>query len=96
MDESWNAVRQETHNILQKEDTLKEIVKLLGPDALPDEEKLVLEVARMIKIGVLQQNSFDEIDTYCSPAKQFKLMNTILSFYHKGQDALKSGARSKT
>ena len=92
VDESWNAVRQETHNILQKEDTLKEIVKLLGPDALPDEEKLVLEVARMIKIGVLQQNSFDEIDTYCSPAKQFKLMNTILSFYHKGQDALKSGA----
>ena len=92
VDESWNAVRQETHNILQKEDTLKEIVKLLGPDSLPDEEKLVLEVARMIKIGVLQQNSFDEIDTYCSPAKQFKLMNTILSFYHKGQDALKSGA----
>ena len=92
VDESWNVVRQGTHNILQKEDTLKEIVKLLGPDSLPDEEKLVLEVARMIKIGVLQQNSFDEIDTYCSPAKQFKLMNAILSFYHKGQDALKSGA----
>ena len=92
VDKSWNAVRQETYNILQKEDTLKEIVKLLGPDALPDEEKLVLEIARMIKIGVLQQNSFDEIDTYCSPAKQFKLMNVLLTFYHKGQDALKSGA----
>ena len=92
VDKSWHAVRQETYNILQKEDTLKEIVKLLGPDALPDEEKIILEVARMVKIGVLQQNSFDEIDTYCSPAKQFKLMNAILSFYHKGQDALKNGA----
>ena len=70
INESWSKIRQEMYNILQKEDSLKEIVKLLGPEALPDEEKLVLEVARMIKIGLLQQNSFDEIDTYCSPEKQ--------------------------
>lgn len=92
VNKSWHSVRQETYNILQKEDTLKEIVKLLGPDALPDEEKIILEVARMIKIGVLQQNSFDDVDTYCSPEKQFKLMNALLTFYHKGQDALKNGA----
>ena len=92
IDEKWKAKRQETHNILQKEDTLKEIVKLLGPESLPDEEKLILEVARMIKIGFLQQNSFDDVDTYCSPQKQFKIMNLLLSFYHKGQDALKNGA----
>ena len=92
IDKTWNAKRQETHNILQKEDTLKEIVKLLGPESLPDEEKLVLEVARMIKIGLLQQNSFDDVDTYCSPEKQFKIMSLLLSFYHKGQDALKNGA----
>ena len=92
IDQTWNVKRQETHNILQKEDTLKEIVKLLGPESLPDEEKLVLEVARMIKIGLLQQNSFDDVDTYCSPQKQFKIMNLLLSFYHKGQDALKNGA----
>ena len=92
INESWSKIRQEMYNILQKEDSLKEIVKLLGPEALPDEEKLVLEVARMIKIGLLQQNSFDEIDTYCSPEKQFRLMNMLLSFYHKGQDALKNGA----
>ena len=92
INESWSKIRQEMYNILQKEDSLKEIVKLLGPEALPDEEKLVLEVARMIKIGFLQQNSFDEIDTYCSPEKQFRLMNMLLSFYHKGQDALKNGA----
>ena len=92
INESWSKIRQEMYNILQKEDSLKEIVKLLGPEALPDEEKLVLEVARMIKIGLLQQNSFDEIDTYCSPEKQFRLMNMLLSFYYKGQDALKNGA----
>ena len=92
IDQKWKDKRQEMHNILQKEDTLKEIVKLLGPESLPDEEKLVLEVARMIKIGFLQQNSFDDIDTYCSPQKQFKIMDLLLSFYHKGQDALKNGA----
>ena len=92
IDKKWKEKRQEMHNILQKEDTLKEIVKLLGPESLPDEEKLVLEVARMIKIGFLQQNSFDDIDTYCSPQKQFKILDLLLSFYHKGQDALKNGA----
>jgi V/A-type H+-transporting ATPase subunit A len=77
---------------LQREDTLKEIVRLLGPEALPDEEKLILEVARMIKIGILQQNSFDEVDTYCSPEKQFKLMKLLVEFYKNGQQALKDGA----
>ena len=77
---------------MQREDTLKEIVRLLGPEALPDEEKLILEVARMIKIGLLQQNSFDDVDTYCSPEKQFKLMKLLVQFYKGGQQALKDGA----
>ncbi|MDH5569244.1 MAG: V-type ATP synthase subunit A, partial [Nitrosopumilus sp.] len=72
--------------------TLKEIVRLLGPEALPDEEKLILEVARMVKIALLQQNSFDDVDTYCSPEKQFKLMKLLVDFYKKGQQALKEGA----
>ncbi len=76
---------------MQKEDTLKEIVRLLGPEALPDEEKLVLEVARMIKIGILQQNSFDKIDTYCSPQKQVKLVKLMVKFYKEAQKALKEG-----
>ena len=79
---------------MQREDTLKEIVRLLGPEALPDEEKLILEVARMIKIGLLQQNSFDDVDTYCSPEKQFKLLKLLVDFYKKGQQALKEGASS--
>jgi len=85
-------IRGEAYAILQREDTLKEIVRLLGPEALPDEEKLILEVARMIKIGILQQNSFDEVDTYCSPVKQFKLIKLLVDFYKEGQQALKDGA----
>jgi V/A-type H+-transporting ATPase subunit A len=90
--EDWLSIRSETYAILQREDTLKEIVRLLGPEALPDEEKLILEVARMIKIGLLQQNSFDDVDTYCSPEKQFKLMQLLVQFYKGGQQALKDGA----
>jgi len=90
--DQWLNLRGETYAILQREDTLKEIVRLLGPEALPDEEKLILEVARMIKIGLLQQNSFDKVDTYCSPKKQFKLMELLVQFYKGGQQALKDGA----
>ncbi len=90
--EDWLSIRSETYAILQREDTLKEIVRLLGPEALPDEEKIILEVARMIKIGLLQQNSFDDVDTYCSPKKQFKLMQLLVQFYKGSQQALKDGA----
>ena len=89
--EDWFSIRNEAYGILQREDTLKEIVKLLGPDALPDEEKLILEIARMVKIGLLQQNSFDDVDTYCSPEKQFKLLKLVVDFYKLGQQSLKEG-----
>ena len=90
--DDWLSLRGEAYAVLQREDTLKEIVRLLGPEALPDEEKIILEVARMIKIGLLQQNSFDEVDTYCSPEKQFKLLKLLVDFYNRGQQALKEGA----
>jgi len=89
--EEWLSLRSEAYGLLQREDTLKEIVRLLGPEALPDEEKLILEVARMVKIGLLQQNSFDDVDTYCSPEKQYKLMKLLVDFYRRGQQALKEG-----
>ena len=88
----WYNLRAESYHILQREDTLKEIVRLLGPEALPDEEKLVLEVARMIKIGILQQNSFDKVDTYCSPQKQLKLVKLMVRFYKESLRSLKEGA----
>lgn len=89
--EDWLNLRSEAYGVLQREETLKEIVRLLGPEALPDEEKLILEVARMIKIGLLQQNSFDDVDTYCSPEKQYKLLKLLVDYYKNGQNALKEG-----
>jgi V/A-type H+/Na+-transporting ATPase subunit A len=88
----WYDLRAQSYNLLQREDTLKEIVRLLGPESLPDEEKLVLELARMIKIGILQQNSFDKVDTYCGPEKQLKLVKLMVNFYKEAQRALKEGA----
>lgn len=90
--EDWFEVRKEAYHVLQREDTLKEIVRLLGPEALPDEEKLIMESARMIKIGLLQQNSFDDVDTYCSPEKQYKLLKLLVNFNNRGQKAIREGA----
>ena len=90
--DEWFGLRGEAYGVLQREDTLKEIVRLLGPEALPDEEKLILEVARMVKIGLLQQNSFDDVDTYCSTEKQFRLLKLLVDFYRRGNLALKEGA----
>ena len=89
--EDWLSMRGEAYGVLQREDTLKEIVRLLGPEALPDEEKIIMEVARMIKIGILQQNSFDDVDTYCSPEKQYRLLRLLVDFYNRGQQAIREG-----
>lgn len=87
----WYKLRGEAYFLLQREDTLKEIVRLLGPEALPDEEKLVLEVARMIKIGILQQSAYDKVDTYCGPKKQLKLLKLMVDFHKEANKALKEG-----
>jgi V/A-type H+/Na+-transporting ATPase subunit A len=90
VDKDWFSVRADAYGVLQREDTLKEIVRLLGPEALPDEEKLILDVARMIQIGFLQQNAYDDIDAYCSPQKQFKMMKMYVQFHQEALKALKN------
>ena len=69
VDKSWNSYREEAMRILQAEDDLKNIVKLVGPEALPDKQRLILETARIIRIAFLQQNALDAIDTYCTPTE---------------------------
>ena len=91
VDKLWARVRADAYGILQREDALKEIVRLLGPEALPDEEKLILEVARMIQIGFLQQNAYDDIDAYCSPEKQLKMMKMFVTFHEEALKALRNG-----
>ncbi len=91
VDKDWTSVRSKAYEILQREDALKEIVRLLGPEALPDEEKLILDVARMIQIGFLQQNAYDDIDAYCSPEKQFRMMRMFVQYHQESLKALRSG-----
>jgi V/A-type H+-transporting ATPase subunit A len=91
VDKDWLAVRNEAYGILQREDALKEIVRLLGPEALPDEEKLILDVARMIQIGFLQQNAYDDTDAYCSPQKQFMMMKMFVQYHQEALRALRNG-----
>jgi len=87
----YTEVRIRSFEILQKEDRLQKIVKLIGPDALPDSEQLYLDVARMIKVGFLQQSAYDEIDTYSTPEKQLKILRLILKFFDKASELIRSG-----
>lgn len=88
----WRKTRDEAMILLQKESELQEIVQLVGPDALPDKERITLETTRMIREDFLQQNAFHEIDTYCSPSKQYQMLKTIVLFQENATAALDRGA----
>lgn len=88
----WNELRLKTMTILQDESELEEIVRLVGTDALGWRDRLTMEVARSIREDYLHQNAFDEIDTYTSLTKQYRMLRLILDFAEKGQQALDSGA----
>lgn len=70
-------------NILQEESNLMEIVKLIGEDVLPDEQRAVIEIARVIRLGFLQQNAYHAEDTYVPLDKQYRMMDVILHLYEK-------------
>jgi len=90
-DPNWADARAKTMELLKREQRLEQIVRLIGPDALPDDQRLILVIADMIKNGFLQQNSFDDIDKYCTPAKQMALLEAILQFHRKAEAAVKAG-----
>jgi V/A-type H+-transporting ATPase subunit A len=92
VDKNWNSYREEAMRILQAEDDLKNIVKLVGPEALPDKQRLILETARIIRIAFLQQNALDPIDTYSTPQKQFKMLKIIVDFYRLSNHVVNKGA----
>ncbi|MRS12695.1 MAG: V-type ATP synthase subunit A [Actinobacteria bacterium] len=89
--DDWRAVRERAMFILQKETELQEIVQLVGPDALPETEKIILEVARMIREDFLQQFAFDAVDAYCPPEKAYWILKTILAFHDAATQAMSRG-----
>ncbi len=91
-DDEWSSLRIEGMTLLEEEDQLREIVRLVGIDALSKEERMVLETAKSLREDFLHQNAFHEVDTYASMEKQFKMLKTIISFHTLGMEALKKGA----
>ncbi|MEG1942525.1 MAG: V-type ATP synthase subunit A [Angelakisella sp.] len=90
--ENWTKMVTETMSILQVESELEEIVKLVGYDSLSAGDRLTLEAARGIREDYLQQNAFDETDTYSSLKKQHGMLALVIKFYHESKWALTSGA----
>jgi len=85
-------LRQKALETLQKESELQEIVQLVGVDALPEREKGILDVARMLREDYLQQSAYDDVDTYTSIGKQYRMLRAILTFGDREQDAIGKGA----
>lgn len=88
----WGQLRQESLDLLKEENRLQQIVRLIGPDALPDSQRLILKVADMIKNGFLQQNAFDDVDKYCSSDKQILILQLIMEYYRRAVECIKKGA----
>lgn len=95
VDNQFSDNRKKAMNLLQDESELEEIVRLVGRDTLSESDQLKLEITKSIREDYLQQNSFHEIDTYCSLEKQNKMFKLILSFYEEGKRALDQGVYLK-
>ena len=88
----WATKVTKAMNLLQEESELEEIVRLVGVDSLSPKDRMTLNTARMIREDFLQQNAFDEVDTYTSFAKQYAMLTNILRFHEVAQEALVLGA----
>ncbi|WP_394348052.1 ATP synthase subunit A [Methanolobus vulcani] len=91
----WVPLRDNAMDLLQQESELQEIVQLVGSDALPEDQQLVLEICRMLREYFLQQNAFHPVDTYCPFDKQYKLLKAISKYSDMAQAALESGIPMK-
>jgi V/A-type H+-transporting ATPase subunit A len=88
----WLAMRNRAMEILTEEDRLSQIVKLVGPDALPDEQRLIMETARLLREGFLQQNAMDAVDAFSTVEKQMRMLEMILYFHERALRIVKHGA----
>ncbi len=90
-DPAWREWRDALMEILQDEVKLQRVAKLVGPDALPEQQRLVLFIAETIKNAFLQQNSFDEVDMYCPPEKQIQMLRVLTQLYRRSRDLIRRG-----
>ncbi len=88
----WLDDRTEIMDLLHREVRLQQVVKLVGPDALPDTQRFILEVCTLFKNAFLQQNAYDKIDTYSTVQKQAKMLHIIVTYWKRGYEIIKRGA----
>ena len=88
----WYAMRGRAMELLSEESRLSQIVKLVGPDALPYAERMVLETSRLIREGILQQNATDPVDAYSPVEKQIRMLELVLYFHERGMSIIRRGA----
>ncbi len=91
VDIDWQRRREQALSLLSEADELERIVNLVGPEALSSAQRWVLECSDLLKEAVLQQSALDPIDSYCSPQKQFALLNLMLEFYDQGNELISLG-----
>ena len=91
----WKQIRDKAMMILQKEAELQEIVQLVGPDALPEFARAVMEVARILREDYLQQFAFSDVDAFCDPKKQYQMLRVIVGYYDVLQEVLVKGVTLK-
>jgi len=88
----WQALRDASAQILEQAARLEQLVRLVGAQALPDRQRWILDAARFLKEGFLQQNALHPVDAYCVPAKQVALLRLFVELYQSGQQVIESGA----
>jgi V/A-type H+-transporting ATPase subunit A len=89
---TWIEDRAEIMDLLHREVRLQQVVKLVGPDALPDSQRFILDVCSLFKNSFLQQNAYDPIDMYSVVQKQVKMLHIILTYWRRGSEAIKRGS----
>ncbi|MHA2315049.1 MAG: V-type ATP synthase subunit A [Candidatus Hermodarchaeia archaeon] len=91
MGDDWPELTEEALSILQRDKELREIVQLVGPDALPERERAILEAARMVKEDYLMQSALHPVDTYCPESKSYWMLKIIMEFWEQMQKAIDEG-----
>ncbi|MCY0858977.1 MAG: ATP synthase subunit A [Sulfolobaceae archaeon] len=95
VDPQWRQMRDLMMSILIREDELRQIVRLVGPESLGEKDRLILETARIIREGFLKQNAYDDIDAFSTPQKQVRMMKLIVNFYNRANELINKGISIK-
>ncbi len=91
VNKNFFSLRDEALALLSEDDRLQQIIKLVGEDVLPDDQKLTVRAAYLVKVGFLQQSSYSNVDSFCRPEKQYEMLRIIMHFYNRAKKLVSKG-----